>query len=166
MTRLLKCYGEKCEQSNIKHPKGELTKYKSKNYCPNCLKEKKEEDGQRDKLMDYIKDEYGIAFVTPLMQKHINDMRKNGLTYKRIHALINYCLTIKQGFERPDMKYGLFIYSNYYEEMLNYYRDIKEKRLKNEGIEIKKATKVTKLIDSRKLKSNTYRDNKLFDMEE
>lgn len=90
-------------------------------------------------------------------------MRKNGLTYKRIHALINYCLTIKKGFERPDMKYGLFIYSNYYEEMLNYYRDIKEKRLKNEGIEIKK---VTRIIDSRDFQDNKYKNNKLFDMEE
>lgn len=163
MSRLLKCYGEDCVKNNIKHPKEALTKYKSKNYCNHCLDKLKKQEGQKDKLFEYIKEQYDILFVTPLMQKHINEMRAHGLSYKMVHALIHYCLEVKDNFNKPDPKFGLFLYSNYYEEMLQYYKNKKLKKQQNEN---KKIEKKTVTIDSTKLNRNTYKNSKLYDMEE
>lgn len=163
MTRLLKCYGDYCEKHNRKHKKENLIKYKSKNYCKECYEKLVKEDEERDKLLNYIKNEYGISFVTPLMQKHIREMRSNGMSYKRIYALIYYCLHIKKNFRKPDMKYGLFTYTNHYEEMIRYYSERKKRRQNNAG---KVNETRTLKIDSMEFYSNEYKDSKTIDMED
>src|SRR5699024_12207936 len=91
-------------------------------------------------LFEYIKEQYDILFVTPLMQKHINEMRAHGLSYKMVHALIHYWLEVKDNFNKPDPKFGLFLYSNYYEEKIQYYKRKKSKKQQNENKTIEKKT--------------------------
>jgi len=163
MARLLKCYGEDCVKQNIKHKKEDLIEYKSKRYCKNCYSKIVQEDIDRDKLYKYIEREYGIAFVTPLMKKHINDMRNNGLSYKRVYALIHYCLHVKKSFNKPDIKYGLFSYTNHYEEMIRYYSEKKRRKKQNKG---KVNETMVLKIDSSEFFSNEYKKNKTIDMED
>ena len=87
--RLVKCYGEECVAAGIKHPSNIMVKLSGKNYCPECYAKEIENRRQRDKLYSYICEVYNTPFVTPLIKKHINDFIANGLTYKRIYALID-----------------------------------------------------------------------------
>ena len=102
--RLVKCYGEECVAAGIKHPSNIMTKLSGKNYCPECYEKEIENRRQRDKLYSYICEVYNTPFVTPLIKKHINDFIANGLTYKRIYALIHYCYTIKKNLDRKSTR--------------------------------------------------------------
>ena len=161
--RLVKCYGEECVAAGIKHPSNIMTKLSGKNYCPECYEKEIENRRQRDKLYSYICEVYNIPFVTPLIKKHINDFIANGLTYKRIYALIHYCYTIKKNFNMPDMKYGIMTLGNYYNEMLQYYAEKKRQKEKNKG---KMNSSRTIAIDSNVYYNNNYKKNKLYDMNE
>lgn len=162
-SRLVKCYGADCEAASIKHPSDIMVKISGKNYCPDCYKKEMEDRRQRDKLYNYICQVYNTPFVTPLVKKHINDFRGNGLSYKRIYALIHYCNEIKKGFNMPDMKYGIIILGNYYNEMLQYYSEKTKQKQKNKG---KKNSSRTIAIDSNVYYNNNYKKNKLYDMNE
>ena len=106
---------------------------------------------------------YNTPFVTPLIKKHINDFIANGLTYKRIYALIHYCYTIKKNFNMPDMKYGIMALGNYYNEMLQYYANKKKQKEKNHG-KINSSRKI--VIDSNNYLTNKYKDDKMINMED
>lgn len=161
--RMVKCYGKDCEVANVKHPSNIMTKISGKNYCPECYAKEMENRRQRDKLYSYICEVYKTPFVTPLIKKHINDFISNGLTYKRIYALIHYCYTIKKNFNMPDMKYGIMTLGNYYNEMLQYYAEKKKQKEKNKG---RVNTSRTIVIDSSKYLTNRYKDDKIIDMED
>ena len=161
--RMVKCYGKDCEVAGIKHPSSKMRKISGKNFCPDCYAKEIENRRQRDKLYEYICEVYNTPFVTPLVKKHINEFIANGLTYKRIYALIHYCATIKKGFRMPDMKYGIMTLGNYYNEMLQYYAEKKKQKEKNKG---KMNKKKTIAIDSNVYYNNNYKKNKLYDMNE
>ena len=161
--RLVKCYGEECVAAGIKHPSNIMTKLSGKNYCPECYAKEIENRRQRDKLYSYICEVYNTPFVTPLIKKHINDFIANGLTYKRIYALIHYCYTIKKNFNMPDMKYGIMTLGNYYNEMLQYYAEKKRQKEKNKG---KMNSSRTIAIDSSNYLTNRYKDDKMINMED
>ena len=161
--RLVKCYGEECLAADIKHPSNIMTKLSGKNYCPDCYAKEIENRRQRDKLYSYICEVYNTPFVTPLIKKHINDFIANGLTYKRIYALIHYCYTIKKNFNMPDMKYGIMTLGNYYNEMLQYYAEKKKQKEKNKG---KKNSSRKIVIDSSNYLTNRYKDDKMINMED
>ena len=161
--RLVKCYGEECVAAGIKHPSNIMTKLSGKNYCPECYEKEIENRRQRDKLYSYICEVYNIPFVTPLIKKHINDFIANGLTYKRIYALIHYCYTIKKNFNMPDMKYGIMTLGNYYNEMLQYYAEKKKQKEKNKG-KMNSSRKI--VIDSSNYLTNRYKDDKMINMED
>ena len=161
--RLVKCYGEECVAAGIKHPSNIMTKLSGKNYCPECYEKEIENRRQRDKLYSYICEVYNIPFVTPLIKKHINDFIANGLTYKRIYALIHYCYTIKKNFNMPDMKYGIMTLGNYYNEMLQYYAEKKRQKEKNKG-KMNSSRKIA--IDSSNYLTNRYKDDKIINMED
>ena len=161
--RLVKCYGEECVAAGIKHPSNIMTKLSGKNYCPECYEKEIENRRQRDKLYSYICEVYNIPFVTPLIKKHINDFIANGLTYKRIYALIHYCYTIKKNFNMPDMKYGIMTLGNYYNEMLQYYAEKKRQKEKNKG-KMNSSRKI--VIDSSNYLTNKYKDDKIINMED
>ena len=161
--RLVKCYGEECVAAGIKHPSNIMVKLSGKNYCPECYAKEIENRRQRDKLYSYICEVYNTPFVTPLIKKHINDFIANGLTYKRIYALIHYCYTIKKNFNMPDMKYGIMTLGNYYNEMLQYYAEKKRQKEKNKG-KINSSRKI--VIDSNNYLTNKYKDDKMINMED
>ena len=161
--RLVKCYGEECLAADIKHPSNIMTKLSGKNYCPDCYAKEIENRRQRDKLYSYICEVYNTPFVTPLIKKHINDFIANGLTYKRIYALIHYCYTIKKNFNMPDMKYGIMTLGNYYNEMLQYYAEKKKQKEKNKG-KMNSSRKI--VIDSSNYLTNRYKDDKIINMED
>ena len=161
--RIVKCYGKDCEVANVKHPSNIMTKISGKNYCPECYAKEMENRRQRDKLYSYICEVYKTPFVTPLIKKHINDFIANGLTYKRIYALIHYCYTIKNNFNMPDMKYGIMTLGNYYNEMLQYYAEKKKQKEKNHG-KINSSRKI--VIDSNNYLTNKYKDDKMINMED
>lgn len=161
--RMVKCYGKDCEVAGIKHPSSKMRKISGKNFCPDCYAKEIENRRQRDKLYKYICEVYNTPFVTPLIKKHINDFIANGLTYKRIYALIHYCTTIKKGFRMPDMKYGIITLGNYYNEMLQYYADKKKQKEKNHG-KINSSRKI--VIDSNNYLTNKYKDDKMINMED
>ena len=161
--RLVKCYGEECVAAGIKHPSNIMTKLSGKNYCPDCYAKEIENRRQRDKLYSYICEVYNTPFVTPLIKKHINDFIANGLTYKRIYALIHYCYTIKKDFNMPDMKYGIMTLGNYYNEMLQYYAEKKRQKEKNKG-KMNSSRKI--VIDSSNYLTNRYKDDKMINMED
>ena len=161
--RMVKCYGKDCEVANVKHPSSKMQKLSGKNYCPECYAKEIENRRQRDKLYSYICEVYNTPFVTPLIKKHINDFIANGLTYKRIYALIHYCYTIKNNFNMPDMKYGIMTLGNYYNEMLQYYAEKKRQKEKNHG-KINSSRKI--VIDSNNYLTNKYKDDKMINMED
>ena len=161
--RLVKCYGEECVAAGIKHPSNIMVKLSGKNYCPECYAKEIENRRQRDKLYSYICEVYNTPFVTPLIKKHINDFIANGLTYKRIYALIHYCHTIKKNFNMPDMKYGIMALGNYYNEMLQYYAEKKRQKEKNHG-KINSSRKI--VINSNNYLTNKYKDDKMINMED
>ena len=161
--RMVKCYGKDCEVANVKHPSNIMTKISGKNYCPECYAKEMENRRQRDKLYSYICEVYNTPFVTPLIKKHINDFISNGLTYKRIYALIHYCYTIKKNFNMPDMKYGIMTLGNYYNEMLQYYAGKKKQKEKNKG-KMNSSRKI--VIDSNNYLTNKYKDDKMINMED
>ena len=161
--RMVKCYGKDCEVANVKHPSNIMTKISGKNYCPECYAKEMENRRQRDKLYSYICEVYKTPFVTPLIKKHINDFIANGLTYKRIYALIHYCYTIKKNFNMPDMKYGIMTLGNYYNEMLQYYAEKKKQKEKNKG-KMNSSRKI--VIDSSNYLTNRYKDDKIINMED
>ena len=161
--RLVKCYGEECVAAGIKHPSNIMVKLSGKNYCPECYAKEIENRRQRDKLYSYICEVYNTPFVTPLIKKHINDFIANGLTYKRIYALIHYCYTIKKNFNMPDMKYGIMTLGNYYNEMLQYYAEKKKQKEKNKG-KMNGSRKI--VIDSSNYLTNRYKDDKIINMED
>ena len=161
--RLVKCYGEECVAAGIKHPSNIMIKISGKNYCPECYAKEMENRRQRDKLYSYICEVYNTPFVTPLIKKHINDFIANGLTYKRIYALIHYCYTIKKNFNMPDMKYGIMTLGNYYNEMLQYYAEKKKQKEKNKG-KMNSSRKI--VIDSSNYLTNKYKDDKIINMED
>ena len=161
--RMVKCYGKDCEVANVKHPSNIMTKISGKNYCPECYAKEMENRRQRDKLYSYICEVYKTPFVTPLIKKHINDFIANGLTYKRIYALIHYCYTIKKNFNMPDMKYGIMTLGNYYNEMLQYYAEKKRQKEKNKG-KMNSSRKI--VIDSSNYLTNRYKDDKIINMED
>lgn len=163
MARLLKCYGESCLEKDARYEREDLKKIKEKNYCIDCYEKKTKEIKDKENLVEYIKKVYDIPFVTPLMWKHINQFLANGLTYKRIYALIHYCKEIKNGYELPPEKYGLIILGNYYTEMMVYYKNRKEQKKKNKG----KQNKVKIVsVDARVFRENKYQKSKDIDMEE
>ena len=161
--RMVKCYGKDCEVANVKHPSSKMQKLSGKNYCPECYAKEIENRRQRDKLYSYICEVYKTPFVTPLIKKHINDFIANGLTYKRIYALIHYCYTIKKDFNMPDMKYGIMTLGNYYNEMLQYYAEKKRQKEKNKG-KMNSSRKI--VIDSSNYLTNKYKDDKIINMED
>lgn len=161
--RMVKCYGKDCEVANVKHPSNIMIKISGKNYCPECYAKEMENRRQRDKLYSYICEVYKTPFVTPLIKKHINDFIANGLTYKRIYALIHYCYTIKKNFNMPDMKYGIMTLGNYYNEMLQYYAEKKKQKEKNKG-KMNSSRRI--VIDSSNYLTNRYKDDKMINMED
>lgn len=159
-SRKVKCYGVYCEPYGIKHPKEDVIKLGSHNYCKECYEYEAKMRKERQDLYDFLHEEYG--FTTPLMKKHAREMyEKNGWSYKKILLLIKFTINIKN--KRYDEKFGITLYQNHYSEFISYVRDRKKRKDQNEG---KRNKKVIAKVNPTDLNSNTYVNNKLYNMEE
>lgn len=159
-SRKVKCYGAYCEPYGIKHPKDEMIKLGSHNYCKECYEYEVKMRKERQELYDFLHEEYG--FTTPLMKKHAKEMyEKNGWSYKKIRSLIKFTINIKN--KRYDEKFGITLYQNHYSEFISYVRDRKKRKDQNKG---KRNKKVIAKVNPTDLNSNTYVNNKLYNMEE
>lgn len=153
--RLVKCYGT-CGK---KYPKSIMKKFSKKNYCPDCYEEKIKEEQDRQYLYNVIKETFNISFPTGLMLGQIKEFKeKRNYTYKNIAFTIDYITRIKK--QKMDMKYGLALVPYYYDEMLEYYRDLQRKR---EQTVIQKPEIITIKIKPFKIE-NEYKNKKLIDM--
>lgn len=159
-SRKVKCYGVYCEPYGIKHPKEDVIKLGSHNYCKECYEYEVKMRKERQELYDFLHEEYG--FTTPLMKKHAKEMyEKNGWSYKKILLLIKFTINIKN--KRYDEKFGITLYQNHYSEFISYVRDRKKRKDQNKG---KRNKKVIAKVNPTDLNSNTYVNNKLYNMEE
>ena len=159
-SRKVKCYGVYCEPYGIKHPKDEMIKLGSHNYCKECYEYEVKMRKERQELYDFLHEEYG--FTTPLMKKHAKEMyEKNGWSYKKILMLVKFTINVKD--VRYDGKFGITLYQNYYSEFISYVKDKKKRKDQNKG---KRNPKRIIQIDSRNYSNNQYKNSKILDMEE
>lgn len=157
--RLLKCYGY-CDQ---KYPADQLVKYKNANHCHVCYDRKTKEVKDRENLYNVIKEVFELKFPTGMMLRQIKEYREDrGYTYKNIAFTIDYM--VKRKGLKLQTKYGIALVPHYYDEMITYYKDLKEKRentvLTNNG---PKRITIKNVFEPEK---NKYREKIMIDMEE
>lgn len=132
MVRLLKCYG----YCNEKHPKENLIKLNlnknssnpGQNYCKSCYEKKIKDHNDREDLYKYLQESFNLNFPTGLMLRQIKDFRNNrGYSYKNIRFTLNYVFNIKKT-HKPVTKFGIAIVPYFHDEMIEYFKRLKEKR--------------------------------------
>lgn len=156
-----KCYGDECYKNNIKYDDNQLYKYKSKNYCLFHYKKIKEDDKQRQELINCIKHVYKVRYPTGLMLSQIKKMKiNNGYSYIGMKETI-LLLDSKNNIVL-DSKYGLGLVPYYYEEARELYR--KRINSKTENKPIIKKRKIP--ISFSRVTENTYKNkNKKYNLE-
>ena len=159
-SRKVKCYGIYCEPYGIKHPKDEMIKLGSHNYCKECYKYEVKMRKERQELYDFLHEEYG--FTTTLMKKHAKEMHeRNGWSYKKILMLVKFTINVKD--VRYDGKFGITSYQNYYDDFVKYVKEKNKRKKQNKGK--RNNTKVVK-VNPREFDTNSYKKRKIYDMEE
>lgn len=154
--RLVKCYG----YCGKKHPKSQMIQLGGKNHCLSCYKRKIQERKDRDYLYKTIKEIFGITFPTGLMLKQIKEYREErGYSYKNIAYAVNYIYRKKK--IKPITSKGIALVPYFYDEMISYYKDLKERR----ESPIQKHEKVDLTLNPIPI-DNAYREKKLINMEE
>lgn len=162
--RLLKCYGY-CDS---KYPKSQLKKFKAnpnnsgpgKNFCFDCHDRKTKEVKDREELYWYIQKTFNLTFPTGNMLAQIKRFREErGYTYKNIRFTLDYVFNIK-GVYTPQIKFGIGFVPYFYDEMIDYYKELNEKR---QNTTVKETTEVQVTI--KPFKPNTeYGEKKFIDM--
>ena len=158
--QLLKCYGKDCVEHNQKWPRSQLTKYKGKNYCDNCLQQIKKDLEERKHLYTAIRTYYMISYPTPMMFNQIKKFLKMNMTINDILDCLNYNSHVhKYDF---DVKYGIAFVPYIIEDV----RDDKilkqqHQHLKGYNLVAIKINNVSQLdIDAQ----NKFKKSKLIDM--
>ena len=156
--RLVKCYGT-CEE---KHKQSVMQKISGANHCPSCYAVKKKEEADRQKLYQSIIHYFNINFPNGQMLKQIKQFRNEpyNYTYNNIMLTICYCMDVKN--LQRSMQYGIAFVPHYHEEMIEYYKNLNEKREQTQAIKMQ-----TVKMKIRPFKfENTYRNQKLINMED
>ena len=160
MSRRLKCYGF-CDN---KYPKEELTQYKSKNYCSECLIIKKEDDVGREKLINEISKIYNIPYPTGMMLRQMKDFRESR-NYKyndQAKAIWYGKHVLKKSFHS---KYGLSLVPYIIDAAVIYFEENRKRAEKLEDVQsINKTQTIYKTTKS--IINNNYKDKKMINMEE
>ena len=160
MARLLKCYGT-CEK---KYPKEELTKYKGKNYCQTCLKEKRHNDEDYQSLLLQIRKSYNIPYPTGMMLRQIKAFKNDrGYSYRNQVLAIEYIDNVLR--KSMHTKYGLGLVPYVIDEAVAYYKDNEEKARKLKDVNSINNKQYAK-ISSKTLKENEHGKKRLINMEE
>ena len=163
--RLLKCYG----YCNKKHPRSYLKKFKANpnssgdgvNYCLDCYDRKAKEIKDRQELYWYIQEEYNLTFPTGMMLRQIKKfVDEHHYTYKNIRFTLDYVFNIRKVYT-PQIKFGLGFIPYFYDEMIEYYKELIEKR---KNTTVKETTE--KKITIKPFEPNTkYKEEKFIDMD-
>lgn len=155
-SRLVKCYG----YCNEKHPQDQMIKFQNANHCSACYEKKAKEVKDREMLYNLLKEVFNLNFPTGLMLRQIKEYKTDrGYTYKNIAFTVDYM--IKQKGIQLQTKFGIALVPHYYEEMIDYYKDLQERRSKTVVTE-RKVRRIT--IKPKPLK-NDYRERKMINME-
>lgn len=160
MSRRLKCYGF-CDE---KYPKEELTLYKNKNYCPQCLVIKKDDDDGREKLINEITKIYNIPYPTGAMLRQMKDFRESR-NYKyndQAKAIWYGKHVLKKDFHS---KYGLGLVPYIIEDAIIYFESNKKRAKKLENITSINKTQII-YKTSKSMIGQNYKDKKMINMEE
>lgn len=152
--RLVKCYGT-CKQ---KYKKSTMFQISNLNYCESCYKAAIKERNDRADLYHYIQETYNVPFPTGAMLRQIKTFKEEkNYTYKNMRLTLKYAFTKKN--YKPERKFGLGLIPYFYDEMLDYYRDLQEKRLTNK-VE-KKETHVVKVKASNIMTDRTVKKKQI-----
>jgi hypothetical protein len=155
--RLVKCYGT----CGLKYPQEQMKKLSGANHCPSCYESKEKDIADREELYNFLKSYFNLNFPTGLMLRQIKQYREErSYTYKNIRFALDYMIRIKK--IDLNLQYGIALVPHYYDEMIAYYKDLKERREKTQVVKVKTITVQKK---PRNLE-NTYRQKKLINMEE
>lgn len=101
-----------------------------------CIEKQKGVLSDKDKLETYIKELFHIAYVSPKIQKQINNyVEQYKFTYSGILKTLIYYFEIRNG-DISKANGGIGIVGYVYEEAKNYYRKIAEANNKNLDIQI------------------------------
>lgn len=134
---LVKCYGG-CEG---KYEKSMMVKLKGQNHCPNCRDKVKNEQEDRQLLYNTIIKIFEVPFPTGMMLRQIKQFsEERSYTYKGMTMTLCY---IKKVLRKDlNKKGGLALVPYCYDQALQYYKDLEEKRkntvdVSNEVIKVK-----------------------------
>lgn len=110
-----------CSNCKTKHNKEDLIEHGSKRLCKKCLKEQKEMEG----LRDYICKFYNMEYVSPKLQKQINELvNLHNYRPKAIKMIIEYAVNIEK-FE-VDKSLESITFVNYFKhDAIKYYTEKK-----------------------------------------
>ena len=115
---LMKCYGPNCYDLGIKHEKRELTKYKSKNYCQECLNIVINDNQNKQALMHALRSEYKQVVLPSMVYAQIKKYISIGMTYEGMLKTMEWIKTNKN--VKFDLTYGIGLIKYYYADHHNY----------------------------------------------
>ena len=123
--RLVKCYG----YCGNKYPKDRMIKFQNANHCPECYERKVKEVKDREALYNLLKQVFSINFPTGLMLRQIKQYKEErSYSYKNIAFTVDYIVNVKK--QKLQLQYGIALVPHYYDEMIEYYKRLQEKRSK------------------------------------
>lgn len=157
MSRIVKCYGT-CGQ---KLPKEQMLDYKGHNHCHDCYNAKVKDVEDREELYKFLSSYFKLNYPSGIMLRQIKQYKdERGYSYKNMRFAVDYMIRIKK--IDLNVKYGIALVPHYYDEMIRYYKDLKERRERTTDYEPKVINIKLKPINL----ENTYRQKKLINMEE
>ena len=156
--RLVKCYGS----CNEKHEKSNMVQISNRNYCKPCYEATIKERQDYNDLLNTLKQMYNINYPTGLQLRQIKEFKTvNMYTYKNIRLTVDYIVRVKR--MSMELKFGIALVPHFYEEMLQYYREMLQRKEKMKDVELAER----KVITIKPFKyENKYLKSKLIDMED
>ena len=161
----IKCYGDKCIENNIKHEKSDLILDGKKRYCKECLDIKRKDIEERGSLYKVIQRIFLLdSMITPqgkYLMKQVKRHKDSGMSYEDMKIVIEYIE--KNTNIKFDIKYGLGILPNFYNEAIENYKDYQLKsamvmnsNINNDSIKVytKKLNDDNSIINSRLIDMN------------
>lgn len=150
-----------CKVCNNKFPKSQLTKFKSKNMCPECYKREEKLSQEKDDLCETIKQLYGLPYVMPGHLKQINQFKEQyNFSYTGMKLTLLYCKNVLNLEFSTSRGLGIIPYK-YDEAKKDYLRKHQlSKQTKNANV----VQTVKKIVTTVKTE-NTYLKSKMIDLE-
>lgn len=127
-----------CKRCRDKFPRSELVKVGSENFCGECADIIKTERRERESLYRYIRQVYQIPNPTGFMLKQIKKCHEEQqIPYSHIEGTLRYCFEVLH--KQADPKYGISLVDYQYYNWLNYEKELKDIKSKQEIVEVDNA---------------------------